>query len=120
VPITPSASCHAVWVRVISKAEPPMPKYTSIIARRPQKPPSHPEGKDPMPNITKAPVVQGMGVSHRPIPNSRAMVAAAVAKTSSIRSIAWAMFIKSEVIREFITDYDVVALNALAPLLRCL
>ena len=68
-------------------------KNTTIIARRPQRSPSRPEGSDPSPNITKAPTPKGIRSSQRAKPNSAAMLATAVAKISrNMWSTAWARF----------------------------
>ena len=68
-------------------------KNTIIIARRPQRSPSRPEGNEPRPNITNAPTPNGIRSSQRAKPNSAAMLATAVAKISrNMWSTAWARF----------------------------
>ena len=56
--VSAAASCHTVCVNAASSADAPSPKKnTSIIGRRPQLSPSLPAGKEPRPNMTKAPTL---------------------------------------------------------------
>ena len=57
-------------------------KNTSIMARRPHRSPSRPAGIEPRPNISAAPVPQGIRSSQREKPKSAAIAETAVAKTS--------------------------------------
>jgi len=81
----------------INKREPANPKkYTSIIARRPQRSPRRPAGSAPSPNKQNAPAASGMTSSHRPIPKSAAIAPTLDAKTSKARwSSAWPTFSNS-------------------------
>jgi len=79
----------------------PIPKKkTSIIARRPQRSPSRPEGTEPSPNMKNAPTLYGIRSSQRAKPNSCAIDTTAVAKISrNMWSIAWATLSSSAVPR---------------------
>ena len=56
--VSAAASGHTPGASAIRSPDAPMPaKKMTIITRRPHRSPSRPAGREPRPNITKAPTV---------------------------------------------------------------